>query len=109
MANLPILAAGNPNIEPPREILESLKNHCNATFEGDACGLFKYTRPAGLIQLRKKIADEVGRWQGVSDLCEDHVIMTPGAQSAIVSVYEALLQPGDHASRLRSDSILPCV
>jgi len=91
------LAAGNPKIEPPREILESMKNLCSATLEEKACGLFKYTHPAGLIQLRKNIAEEVGKWQGVPDLSEDHIIMTPGAQSAIVSVYEALLQPGDHA------------
>jgi len=89
-------AAGNPTLEPPSEILESMSSLCKSACEMKTSGLFKYTHPAGLVALRKHLATKVGLWQNVPDLCDVDIVCTPGAQSAIVNIFEALLQPGDH-------------
>lgn len=89
-------AVGNPRLEPPSEIIDSMLNLCRSTGERKISGVFKYTHPAGLIELRTYLAKEIGLWQKVPDLSYEHIVCTPGAQSAIVNVFEALLQPGDH-------------
>jgi len=97
-SGLPVFnfAVGNPSLEPPREILASLSKLSAATVKGQSSGMFKYTPPAGILGLRKFIANDVKDWQGLPNLTENQIVVTPGAQSAIVSIFEAILQPGDH-------------
>ncbi len=97
-AGLPVFnfAVGNPSLEPPREILKSLSKLSTATLKGQSSGMFKYTPPAGIFGLRKFIANDVKDWQGLPNLTENQIVVTPGAQSAIVNIFEAILQPGDH-------------
>lgn len=91
------LGAGNPSVDPPREILESFKNLSTQSVSSDTnTGLFRYTNTAGVPELRTYIAEYLNALQGTENIEKDHVVMTPGAQSALVSVYEALLGDGDH-------------
>lgn len=89
-------SVGNPSLEPPQEILDEIENLAVATKNKEQSEMFKYTHPAGLLELREYVAREIGEWQGVKTLLPENIIFTPGAQSAIVNVFETLLQPGDH-------------
>lgn len=98
-AGLPVFnfAVGNPSLEPPQEILASLSKLIDTTLKGQRSGMFKYTPPAGIFGLRKFIANDVRDWQGgLPNLTENHIVVTLGAQSAIVNIFEAILKPGDH-------------
>lgn len=88
-------AVGNPRLEPPSSILQSMSDICKSTITGDRSGAFQYTHPAGLIELRKYLAKDISAWQNMPDLSHEDIICTPGAQSAIVNIFEALLQPED--------------
>ena len=88
-------SVGNPSLEPPQEILDEIKNLAVATEKEEQSGMFKYTHAAGLLELREFISSEISIWQGVK-LSPENIIFTPGAQSAIVNVFETLLQPADH-------------
>ncbi len=108
-------SVGNPSLEPPQEILEELVNLLKDTMDKSKSGMFKYSHPAGILELREFIAKEIGEWQlgagvGVTGgggggggggdklvVSLENIVVTPGAQSAIVNVFEALLEPGDHA------------
>ena len=89
------LSVGNPCLQPPKEILKSFRKLSTAALKGKKRGLFKYTNNGGVAELRSYIATVLQSWQQVS-ITPSSVVMTPGAQSAIVNAYEALLQPGDH-------------
>ena len=89
-------AVGNPSLEPPREVLETLTKISNAALKKELLGLFKYTDVGGLQDLRSYIAYAIKNWQNVKeDLPIKNVVITPGAQSGMVNVFEALLQAGD--------------
>lgn len=89
-------SVGNPSLEPPQEILEEIEKLVVATKSKEQSEMFKYTHPAALLELREYVSREIGEWQGAEELSPENIIFTPGAQSAIVNVFEALLQPGDH-------------
>lgn len=88
-------SVGNPSLEPPSAILESMAKIVAHSCETKQKGLYKYTNPSGLLPLREHIAAEIGDWQQVPSLNANNVILTPGAQSGIVNILQTLLIQGD--------------
>lgn len=87
-------AVGNPSLNPPAAVLNQLARLAAEASTSNECDLFKYTHPGGLLELRKHIAFNVGQWQK-SNIPSENIIITPGAQSGIVNIFEALLQKND--------------
>lgn len=79
---------GNPDAEPPREVLVALKKLA------DAPGIHKYMPNAGFEDVRAAIAAKEGSRAGL-DLGAAHVIMTVGAAGGLNATLKALLDPGD--------------
>ena len=88
-------SVGNPTLEPPRAVLESMAKIAAYSCDTKRKGIYKYTNPSGLVPLREHIAAEVGNWQQTPSLSANNVILTPGAQSGIVNTLQTLLIPGD--------------
>lgn len=81
---------GNPEIEPPLEVLESLKKYVN-------CGepdLHKYMNNAGYPDVRQKVAAYLQKKSGVP-LDENNIIMVCGAAAGLNVTLKALLNPGE--------------
>ena len=88
-------AVGNPSLEPPAAVLHSMAKVTALSNGNKRKGVYKYTNPSGLLPLREYIASEIGDWQQNPSLTADNVILTPGAQSGIVNILQALLLEGD--------------
>ena len=83
------LGSGNPSIDPPKEIFESFsKLTMLAKSDTNTC-LFRYTNTAGSQELRAFISKALKTMLGIDNLDKDHIVMTPGSQSALVNLYEA--------------------
>jgi aspartate aminotransferase len=81
---------GNPEIEPPAPVLDSLRAHA-ATEEK---GTHRYMPNAGLEGVRTKVADWLTGRSGVP-LNAGHVVMVTGAAAGLNIVLKALLNPGE--------------
>jgi aspartate aminotransferase len=81
---------GNPDIEPPKGVIRTLRNLVNS----DEPNLHKYMNNAGYPDVRKKIADSIHKDTGIS-ITEKHIIMTCGAAGALNVVFKTILNPGD--------------
>lgn len=81
---------GNPEIEPPKEVIDSLKRYVNS----DEPNLHKYMNNAGFPDVRQKVAKYMSRKSGV-ELTEDNIIMVCGAAAGLNVVLKALLNPGE--------------
>ena len=81
---------GNPDLEPPAKLLESLKNIANDNFHGS----HGYMSNAGYPQTRLAMAKKTSLEQGVS-VGADQIIMSVGAAAALNCVLKALLNDGD--------------
>lgn len=81
------LEIGEPDFNTPEHIKDAAIRslHANRTH---------YTPAAGILELRKAIAEYVQRTRGVS-VTPDHVVVTPGAKPIIAAVLMALLNPDD--------------
>mmetsp|Transcript_59704 Transcript_59704/g.69786 ORF Transcript_59704/g.69786 Transcript_59704/m.69786 type:complete len:713 (-) Transcript_59704:335-2473(-) len=89
------LAVGSPSFEPPASFLKIfssvVESGCNRK-----CGSFMYTNPAGTLKLREGIASEVvGPRQGDVMVFPENIVVTAGAQSALVNVLRSILSPKD--------------
>ena len=88
---------GNPDLEPPCEVLDAIKDLANNRKAGDSA----YMPNAGLIETRKAIAQKINFEQGFLEtgsktlLNENHVVITVGAAGALNAVFKAILNPGD--------------
>ena len=100
---------GNPDLEPPKEVLEAIKDLANNRKAGDSA----YMPNAGLLETRKAIAQKVSIEQKLDGLSktesnatnsnqhnskrlnENHVVITVGAAGALNAVFKAILNPGD--------------
>ena len=80
---------GNPHLEPPPTVLKELKRLAAAT----ETGLHRYMTTAGLPDVRRRIADHVGRREGMPFSAE-HIVMTCGAAGAINVAMRTLLGAG---------------
>ncbi len=81
---------GNPNLPPP----ESFRRTLRELVDEEAPGAHGYMPNAGFPDVRRAVADYVGREQGV-DLGPEHIVMTVGAGGALNTLFRALLNPGD--------------
>jgi aminotransferase len=89
-AQLPDVIAmgrGDPDFHTPASIVEGAKAAIDANEH-------HYTHPTGLPQLREAIADKLRRENGL-DYRRDEVIVTAGAQEALMLCVLALVNPGD--------------
>lgn len=81
---------GNPDVEPPECVIESLRRVVSENRPGSHA----YMPNAGYPQVREKIARGLAQRTGV-DFAADDIIMTNGAAGAINTVLKAILDPGD--------------
>lgn len=81
---------GNPEVEPPVEVLESLKKYVNS----EEAGLHKYMNNAGFPEVRQKVAEYLQNKSGVP-MDENNVVMVCGAAAGLNVTLKALLNPGE--------------
>ncbi len=81
---------GNPNLPPPDAFRQTLRE----LVDQETPGAHGYMPNAGFPDVRRAVADYVGREQGV-DLGPEHIVMTVGAGGALNTLFRALLNPGD--------------
>lgn len=79
---------GNPEVEPPVEVIESLKKYVNS----EEPGLHKYMNNAGYPDVRQKVAAYLQKKSGVS-LDENNIVMVCGAAAGLNVTLKALLNP----------------
>lgn len=87
---------GNPNLDPPEEVLEAIKEVAQDT--SHMC--HGYMSNAGYPEARKAMAEKTAFEQGV-EVPSDSIVMAVGAAGAMNAVMKALLNPGDEV-------IVPC-
>ena len=92
---------GNPTIEPPESFRRAFRKVVLESTEDNpelrTPGRFKYTSPAGLYELRQLLADHIGPSLGARSITSGHIVITSGAQSALVNACKTLIKPGDVA------------
>ncbi|MGM0452836.1 MAG: pyridoxal phosphate-dependent aminotransferase [Thermodesulfobacteriota bacterium] len=81
---------GNPNLDPPNDF----KQHLKDVVENETPGVHAYMPNPGYPHVRKSVADYVQNEQGVS-LSEDEIIMTCGAAGGLNIILKAILDPDD--------------
>jgi len=81
---------GNPNLPPPPQFSETLRDTAATCGLGDHC----YMVQAGYAHVREAVADFLSHEQGVA-VEAGNIIMTSGAASALNVILKALLDPGD--------------
>lgn len=79
---------GNPDAEPPKEVLRALKELA------DAPNIHKYMPNPGYEDVRAAIAAKEGARAGI-EMNASHVVMTVGAAGGMNAALKALLDPGD--------------
>jgi aspartate aminotransferase len=81
---------GNPVLEPPPEVKQSLRE----ALEDPAPGLHRYMPNAGLPAVRAAVAEFLSRDHGVP-FTADRVLMCVGAGGGLNVVLKSILDPGD--------------
>lgn len=81
---------GNPDVEPPSEVLESMKNYV----ESMQPGLHRYMSNAGFADVRERVAKHLENKSGVA-LTAENVVMVCGAAAGLNIALKALLNPGE--------------
>jgi aspartate/methionine/tyrosine aminotransferase len=89
MGNAIHLEQGEPDFKTPRHIVEAARA---AMEEGST----HYTSIPGMLELRKAVADKLGRENGI-DADPSQITMTTGTQEAMMVTALALLDPGEEA------------
>jgi aspartate aminotransferase len=79
--------AGEPDFDTPAHIKDAAR-------AGLDRGVARYTHTAGLIELRRAVASELGRVHQV-ELTPDQVLVSSGAKHSLYNLFMALLDPGD--------------
>lgn len=79
--------AGEPDFDTPDHIKAAAR-------DGLDRGVAKYTNVAGLIELRKAVAEELSRVHK-TDVSADNVLVSTGAKHSLYNIFMALLGPGD--------------
>ena len=82
------LGLGEPDIQPPREIIEAFKNALDR-------GMNKYGPSAGIMELRKAIAENLKSYR--RDVAAENIIVTVGATEGMRIACETILGEGDEA------------
>jgi aspartate aminotransferase len=81
---------GNPNLMPPPQFTQALKETVANTKLGD----HGYMVQAGYPWVREAIAAQLSKEQGVTSSASD-IVMCCGAASALNVIFKAILDPGD--------------
>lgn len=81
---------GNPNLPPPQQFSEALRDAVDSCGLGDHC----YMPNTGYPQVCKSIADYLSTEQQ-TEVSEKEIIMTCGAAGALNVILKAILDPGD--------------
>jgi len=81
---------GNPNLEPPEEFGERLRELAASPLPGK----HMYMPNAGYPETRAAVAAAVSESQGVA-VAADRIVMTCGAGGALNVIFKTLLDPGD--------------
>jgi aspartate aminotransferase len=81
---------GNPNLEPPAVVKETLRR----LTADERPGRHAYMSNAGFPETRAALADYLGKQNGVP-LTSEEIVMTCGAGGALNVVFKALLDPQD--------------
>jgi len=89
-ANVFDFSLGNPDLEPPQELLKALKGAVETT----QTGTHSYMPNAGYPFARAAMAQKVSGEHNVAAAAED-VVLTVGAAGAINVVLKTILNPGD--------------
>jgi aspartate aminotransferase len=89
-ANVYDFSLGNPDQEPPREVVDALRE----AVDGNTPGLHRYMNNAGYPEVRATVAARLSRLSGVT-VPPANVVMTVGAAGAMNCVFKTLLDPGD--------------
>ncbi|MCL2296362.1 MAG: pyridoxal phosphate-dependent aminotransferase [Methanomassiliicoccaceae archaeon] len=79
------LGLGEPDLDPPREAIEGMN-------EAASRGLNKYGPTAGIMELRKGVAEWFSKYGRIS---ADNVMITPSGSSALLEATQAFINPGD--------------
>lgn len=79
---------GNPETEPPEEVIETLKRYVSEP------GIHKYMNNAGFQDVREKVAKHLEKKSGIA-LSAQNVVMVCGAAAGLNIVLKALLNPGE--------------
>lgn len=87
---------GNPEVEPPVEIQESLVRLVN----DKTPGMHRYMLNAGYQEVREKVAAWTSARSGVP-LMANHIVMVVGAAAGLNIVLRALLNPGEEVICLK--------
>lgn len=80
---------GNPYFEPPKSVIDKLKEVVNS----DAPGMHRYMDNAGFKDVRQKVADSVNK-DILKPIGSEHVLMTVGAAGGINVVLRTILDAG---------------
>lgn len=83
---------GNPDLPPPAEAAEALREIADGLGEKRALG---YPSNAGWMPFREALAAKLSVEQGVPALSAGQVVVSCGAAGAITSFFRAVLNPGD--------------
>jgi aspartate aminotransferase len=81
---------GNPDLEPPEEFLQKLRELAIHPIPG----MHRYMSNAGYPETRKAVAGYLNS-KAAAGLSENHVVMTVGAGGGLNVIFKALLDPGD--------------
>lgn len=82
------LGSGTPDFAPPRFIVDAMKASIDA-------GKLHYTQWTGMPALRRAIAGKLARENALEVDPDAEVLVTAGAQEALMAVLMSLLDPGD--------------
>jgi len=84
------LGSGTPDFVPPDFVFEAMHTALNQQ-------KIQYTAWTGIPELRAAIAAKLASENGVTVDPDSEIIVTAGAQEALMATLMALLDPGDHA------------
>lgn len=84
------LSLGNPDLEPPQELAQSLSDLVSSRHSGN----HRYMDSAGLLEVREFLAKELSCSEGVS-ISQDSVYLTLGAAGAIQLLFRIFLDKND--------------
>ena len=88
--NVYVFSIGNPDLEPPKEVFDALKDLA----ENPVPGMHGYMPNAGYPSTRTIVAEKRGKEAGI-EIGPDAVCMTVGAASAMNDVLHSILDPED--------------
>ena len=82
---------GNPDVPAPKEVGVALNDFAKHSSESFAFG---YMQNIGFPQLRKKLAEQCSKEQGIS-LTENEIILSCGAAGALNALLRAIINPNE--------------